>query len=149
MKLNSRGTKIIVDIFMTVFVILSFVRWGDDPAFHFIVGTACALFFAVHVIIHRKWIKATTKSLFEGKMKKSLMGKYSINMLLLVVWGISIVTGFLAIGSFVGGVEWMFIFGRIHGITARIGLVLILIHAIQHWPQIKSYVVRKKTPQNA
>ena len=42
---NSRNTKIIVDIFMTIFLILSFVRWSGDSGFvfHAIVGTACAL----------------------------------------------------------------------------------------------------------
>ena len=44
---NSRSTKIIVDIFMTIFLVLSFVRWNGDSGFifHAIVGAACTLFF--------------------------------------------------------------------------------------------------------
>ncbi|MCL2574218.1 MAG: hypothetical protein FWE34_06695 [Defluviitaleaceae bacterium] len=143
---NSKATKIIVDILMTVFLVLSFIRWESDLTFHGIVGTACAIFFAMHIIIHRKWIKAMTKSCLTGKLKKSLAGKYIVDMLLLVMWSVSIATGFLAIGSFTFGIEWMHIFSRIHGVTARIGLGLVVIHFIQHLPQIKSYfTIKRKT----
>ena len=127
--------KIAVDICMTIFLALSFVRWDVDPTFHFTVGIGCAVFFALHVAIHWKWIKAVTKSCFVGKLKKSLRWKYIVDMMLLIVWTISIVTGFLAIIIDVG---------NIHGITARIGAGLVVIHIIQHLPQIKSYFTRKK-----
>ena len=138
--MNSRNTRIIVDILMTIFLALSFVRWGADNAvFHFVVGTACALFFTIHVCIHRKWLVSVTKSCIAGKLNKALKGKYTVDILLLVVWSIAIVTGFLAIGSFAGGIEWMFVFGRIHGVTSRLGLALVIIHVVQHRNQIISY----------
>ena len=138
---NSKGTKILVDLFMTVFLILSFIRWeSSNFAFHAIVGVGCTLFFALHVCIHRKWIKAVTKSFFDGKLKKSLKWKYAIDILLLIVWGIAISTGFLAIGYFTGGIEIMYAFSRLHAVTSRIGLAFVIIHVIQHLPQIKSYV---------
>ena len=136
--------KIVIDILMTIFLVLSFVRWDGDPTFHFVVGIGCTVFFAAHVFVHRKWIKAVTKSCLAGKLKKSVAGKYIINMALLIMWTTSIVTGFLAIGSYVGDIEWMSVFSSIHGITARIGLGLVIIHIVQHWKQIKSYIVRKK-----
>jgi len=139
MKFGGKRTKIVVDIFMTVFLILSFVRWEGDPTFHFIVGTVCTLFFVIHVLIHRKWLRATTKSFLARKIKPALVGKYRIDMLLLVVWGVCIATGIFAIGSFVYDVQWMSVFGRIHGITARVGLVLTVFHIIQHRAQIMSY----------
>ena len=147
--MNSKRTKIVVDILMTVFLILSFVRWeGTGGAvYHFVVGSACALFFAIHIFIHRKWIVAVTKSCVAGKMKKALLGKYVINMLLLVVWGISIITGFFAIGPFFSGVGGSGI-GRLHGIAARVGLVLVIVHIIQHIPQIKSYIGLGKRAKN-
>jgi len=139
--MNSKRTKIIVDILMTVFLILSFIRWDGigGATYHIIVGSACTLFFAVHIFIHRKWIKAVTKSCFTGKLNKTLKGKYIINMLLLVVWSISIITGFFAIAPFFNDLGGSGI-GRLHGITARVGLGLIVVHIIQHIPQIKSYI---------
>ena len=139
---NNRNTKIIVDICMTIFMILSFVRWSGDNGFifHAIVGTACTLFFTLHVCLHWKWIKAVTKSVFDGRLNQALKWKYIINMLLLVIWGIAIITGFLAIGYFSVGIEGMYAFSRLHGVTSRIGLALVIIHAYQHLPQIKSYI---------
>lgn len=146
---NSRRTKIIVDILMTVFLILSFIRWDgvDGAIYHIVVGSACALFFAVHIFIHRKWIKAVTKSCFAGKLSKTLRGKYIVDILLLVVWGISIITGFFAIAPFFNDMSGSGI-GRLHGITARIGLGLVVVHIVQHIPQIKSYIGVGKRAKN-
>ena len=137
---NSRMTKIIVDILMTIFLILSFIRWEDSNfIFHAIVGTACTLFFAVHVFIHWKWLKAVTKSFLRGKLSKALRGKYVIDILLVIVWSIAIITGLFAIAYFSAGIEGMAGFSRLHALTSRIGLVLVVIHIFQHTTQIKSY----------
>jgi len=130
---------------MTIFLILSFIRWEgvDGAIYHIVVGSACTLFFSIHVFIHRKWLKATIKSCFAGKLSKALRGKFAVDILLLVFWSISIITGFIAIVPFFDEREG-FGWGRFHGITARIGLVLIIIHIIQHIPQIKSYLGIKK-----
>ena len=143
--MNSRRAKIIVDILMVIFLVLSFVRWeASSFAFHAIVGSACTLFFAMHIFIHRKWIKAVTKSCFAGKLNKALRWKYIIDMLLLVVWSVSILTGFIAIIPFLDEAAGISVWGRLHGITARIGLALVVVHVIQHLPQIKSYLGVKK-----
>ena len=145
---NSRTAKIIVDILMTIFLILSFIRWEDSNfVFHAIVGTGCALFFTLHVCIHWKWLKAVTKSFFDGKLSKALRGKYMIDILLLIVWGISIATGFLAIGYFSFGIEGMAGFSRLHAVTSRIGLAIVAVHIYQHIPQIKSYIGIKNKPK--
>ena len=142
--MSSRSTKIIVDILMTVFLILSFIRLDGDPTFHIIVGSACSLFFAVHVLIHRKWLKAITKSCLAGKLNKKHKGKYVVNILLLIIWSVAIITGFLAIGYFVGEIEGMAVFSRIHGISSRVGLLFIVVHVVQHQAQIKSYFGKRK-----
>jgi len=142
--LDSRNTKIIVDILMTIFLLLSFVRWDGDPTFHYVVGTACVLFFCLHIFIHRKWIKAVTKSCLIGKLTKALKWKYIIDIFLLVMWGISIITGFLAIGPYISGSEGRSVFGGIHGVSSRIGLLLIIIHIVQHRIQIISYFKKQR-----
>jgi len=143
--MHSRRAKIIVDVFMVIFLTLSFVRWeASNFAFHAVVGSGCALFFAMHIFIHRKWIKAVTRSCFAGKLNKSLKWKYVINMLLFAFWSVAIVTGFMAIIPFLGEAGEVFVWGRLHGVTARIGLALVIVHIIQHLPQIKSYFIPKR-----
>jgi len=135
---------------MTIFLILSFIRWDDSNfAFHAIVGIACTLVFSIHIFIHRKWLKAVTKSCFAGKLNKALKWKYIVDILLLVFWGVSIATGFIAIAPFLGAAGAGSFWGRLHGITARIGVLLIIIHAIQHLPQIKSYIGIRKRAKSA
>ena len=145
--LSSKSTKIIVDVLMTIFLALSFVRWEGDSTFHFVVGTGCTLFFALHICIHRKWLKSVTKSLLAGKLTGSLKGKYIVDVLLLAFWGISIAAGFLAVGYYVYAVESMQVFGRLHGITARLGLALVIIHIFQHRGQIRSYLKMRERSQ--
>jgi len=144
--MNSKRTKIIVNICMTIFLILSFIRWDGTggAAYHFAVGTMCTIFFGIHVFIHRKWIVAVTKSCFQGKLKKSLWAKYIVDILLLAFWGVAIATGFLAIPPLFSSMDTASAIGQVHGITSRVGLGLIVIHIIQHIPQIKSYMGIKK-----
>ena len=145
--LNSRRAKIIVDILMIGFLILAFIRWDGfgGAIYHIVVGTVCALMFAIHIFIHRKWVISVTKSCLTGKLNKALKGKYIVDMLLIVLWGTSIITGYFAIVPFLNDMSGSGI-GRLHGITARIGLGLIVIHVIHHIPQIKSYMrVGKRT----
>ena len=147
---NSKTTKIIIDIFMTIFLILSFVRWEDSNfIFHAVVGTVCSVFFTLHVCIHWKWLKAVTKSFMGRKLNTALKGKYLIDILLLTMWGVAIATGFIAIGYFSFGIESMAIFSKLHAVTSRIGLALVIIHILQHIPQIKSYMGIKNTTKSS
>ena len=143
--MNNKRVKIMVDILMVVFMSLSFLRWDDSNfVFHAVVGIACTLAFAAHVFLHRKWIKAVTKSYFKRNLNKTLRGKYAIDVLLLIIWSASIVTGFISVAPFFSESPWAFSWGRFHGVTARIGLVLVVVHAAQHIPQIISYFGVKK-----
>ena len=144
--MNSRRAKIIIDIFMTVFVVLAFIRWDGTAGvvYHIAVGSVCIALFGLHVFVHRKWIKAVTRSCFAGVLKRAARWKYITDMLLIVVWSMSVVTGIVAIFPFFGGELGPFEWGRFHGVTARIGLGLLVIHVLQHIPQIKSYLPIKR-----
>ena len=147
--INSRKAKITVDIFMTIFLTLSFIRWSGDGGFifHAVVGSAFILLVAAHLFLNRRWIAAVTKSVIARKANKKTKRLYIVDMILIVVWGIAIITGFLAIPSFVNDVESFYVVGRIHAISSRIGAVIILIHIYQHLGHIRSYIGLKKRPK--
>jgi hypothetical protein len=137
--MKNKKIKIMVDVFMVIFLGLSFVRWEGGPIFHFTVGIICVLFFMTHVYIHRKWLKTVTESFLAGRTtNKTIKRKYVINILLLTVWSITILTGIFAIGPYMSGIEKS-VFGRLHGVFARLGLLLVVFHVIQHRTQIISY----------
>ena len=49
---------------MTLFVILSFVRWEGENGFifHALVGTIFTLLVALHLYLNRKWLISVTAS---------------------------------------------------------------------------------------
>ena len=141
----SRTAKIIVDILMLLFIVLSLVRWEGSPVFHIVVGSGCFLLFTIHVILNKKQLTALAKANKSGKLPSAAKLKYWINILLIVVWSVAIVSGFVAIGHYSGGIESLYATSRIHGISSRLGCLLILVHALQHHKQIISYFKRKAT----
>jgi len=70
---------------------------------------------------------------------KSLLSNIKGSILLAVVWGIVIITGFLALGVIVGGIESLVVFGRVHNLAVRAGLVYTVAHAFRYRAQIMSY----------
>ncbi|MCL1995201.1 MAG: hypothetical protein FWG63_03255 [Defluviitaleaceae bacterium] len=150
MNLTNRKAKIIVDIFMTKFVILSFVRWFGNQGliFHGIVGTFFGFFLAMHLYLNRKWIVSVTKAMIAKRMNKKSKQLYTVNTILLVVWLIAIVTGFLAIPSYAFDVESFWVFSRIHAVSSRLGGILIIVHVFQHLGQIRSYIGLKGAKQS-
>ena len=131
--------KIIVDIFMLVFIILSVVRWDGDPTFHIVVGSGCILFFTVHFLLNIKPLITMTKKFKKIKIKIKL--QFIVDVFLIIVWGTAIITGFIDLPFYIGEVTGI---GKLHGIFARVGCGISVIHLLQHYKQIWSYFKCKK-----
>ena len=146
--MNSRKAKITVDIFMTIFLILSFIRWSGNSGFifHAVVGSIFTLLVAAHLFLNRRWIVSVTKSVIARRANSKTTRLYTVDVILMIVWGIAIITGFLAIPSFVNSAESFYAVGRIHATSSRIGAVIIIIHIYQHLGHIRSYIGLKKRP---
>ena len=73
---------------------------------------------------------------------KSLLCKLGTkdNILLAVIWAAVITTGFLALGAIVGGIEGLTVFGRLHSLAARLGLVYTAVHMYRLRRQIMSHL---------
>ena len=86
---------------------------------------------------------------------KTLLNKESIkrNILLTAIWGAVIVTGFLALGAIVGGMESLVVFSGIHSFVVRLGLIYTTVHVFRHTAQIMSRfgikIGRSKQAENA
>jgi|GEM_PF-1158768 len=142
---ETRKNRIIINIFMAIFVILSFTIIEGVVMLHIIIGSVCTLLFAAHVLINKKWMVNMTKSYVKGKLSSKIKRKYIVNLALIAVWSVCIVAGFPAIGYYFGGIEGMQFASRLHYVTSRWGLLLIIVHIFQHWGQIKSYFKIRET----
>jgi hypothetical protein len=144
--LSNRKIKMIVNILMLIAVILSFRRFDGNPTVHVIAGIVCCVLFVIHYYLNRKTFTAFRKGI--RKLKTMVKLKYLIDWLLIIVWSIAIILGFIALFSYLEIVESTSNFGRLHGVFARVGGVLILIHVFQHGKTILSYFKKKKGNRN-
>lgn len=142
--MERRKIKIIIDILLLVFFILSATLIKEIVVFHIAVGSIFALLSVLHVIINRKWMISVTKSLGKGTLPGKTKRKYFLDLALIAVAFICILTGIPTIGHYFAGIENLQIFSNIHA-ASRIMLILIIIHVIQHMGQIKSYFKRART----
>ena len=129
--------KIIVDITMLVFVVLSLLRWDGDPTFHIVVGSVFATLFIIHFLLNAKTFISISKKF--GKFKTQMKLQYIVDAILIIIWLAVMVAGIIAAVSYIDTDSTLHGIGRLHGILGRIGCGFILIHIIQHIKQICSY----------
>lgn len=143
--MKNKTLRIIIDLLLLLSLIFSIRSWDSNLTAHITVGIVFAFLLAVHVFLNRKWLISITKTLKARKLNKKIKFQYGINLLLIFVWSIAILSGFPAIGYSMWEKGYLFIFSRIHGVSVRVGCLLIITHVFQHRKQIGSYIKRKKS----
>ena len=147
--MKTKTLKIIIDILMVVFLIMCIPSSRSGQVFlHVIQGTVFTLLVVIHVLLNRKWLVSVSKNLMSGKLKGNIKCQYGVDIFLMAIWGLTIITGFIAMGFSLWGVENLFGFIRLHGVLARVGGVLIIVHILQHSSQIASYIGLKSKKRN-
>lgn len=148
-KLQNRNLRIIVDVLMLVFLILSLSGWVGREVFHYIAGSICFLLFAVHLYINRKWMPSVKKAYKTGKLEKSVKQRYRVNQFLIITWILTFISGIFAMIGHIFEIESLITaFGGhpgLHVLFSRLGLVAIILHVLQHRKQIASYIKSKKS----
>lgn len=148
-KLQNRTLRIIVDVLMLIFLILSLSGWVGREVFHYVAGSICFMLFAVHLYINRKWMPSIKKAYKTGKLEKSVKRQYRVNQFLIVTWILTFISGILAMIGHIFEIESLIAtFGGhpgLHVLFSRLGLVAIIFHVIQHRKQIASYIKSKKS----
>jgi len=142
--MKNRKLKIIVDILMfllLVFLLIPPSRIGVP--FHIIGGIIFTSLVVTHICLNIKMFVSLVNASKTKKLNDKMKKQYVIDWLLVIVWSIAILSGFVAIGFAVGEMENLFIFSRIHNIAARLGFLFIIVHLFQHRKQIRSYIKRK------
>ena len=134
---NMKLAKIIVDITMMVFIVLSLLRWNGDPTFHIVVGSIFATLFMTHCLLNTKMFISMSKKI--GKLKVQMKLQYLVDIVLIIIWLVVIVAGIISAVSYINADSTIRGIGRLHGMLGRIGCGFILIHIVQHIKQIRSY----------
>jgi len=114
-----------VNFFMVVFKLLSLLRWSN-PNVDFVIKSLCVVFFFLHLILHFNLFKESMQCCLKKKADKMLVLKFSITIILVIIWGISIVASFLVLANYSAeGIVTNYV--RFHRVFARIALSLSVI----------------------
>ena len=139
--INMRAVKIHIDILLLVFLVMSLIPVDTIPlAGHIISGSLFTVLFIVHTRLNKQWYRSVISVVKSEKINKKVKRRFLIDLLLMTVWPLAIITGIIA--AILDNKESPILF--IHIRLALWGLILIVIHLVQHWNQIRSYFSRKK-----
>ena len=133
--MKNRFAKVIVDI-----IKVYFMRWEGDTFITALAGALCALFFAVHLYRNRGWLASVADELFTKKCSKRTRFLHTIDMLSIVAWTISSISGFLLAIAYTGEIDGLLMFARIYAISTRTAAYLVIIHLIKHLAQFVFYL---------
>lgn len=132
-----KALKIIINILMVASLIICMPSSHNGDIFqHIIAGFTFTTLAILHFSLNRKWFMSISKAIQLKKLKGSTIRQYIIDWLLITVWVFSIITGFLGLVNHV--------FVGMHGVSARLGCLLIIVHIFQHRKKIISYLSRRK-----
>ena len=133
--MKNRFAKVIVDI-----IKVYFIRWEGDTFIAAIVGAFCALFFAVHLYVNRGWLASAADELFSKKCGRRTRFLHIIDILSIVAWTISSISGFLLAIAHTGEIEGLLMFARVYAISTRTAAYLVVIHVLKHLAQFVTHL---------
>ena len=136
--MKNRFAKVIVDI-----IKVYFIRWEGDTFIAALVGAFCALFFAIHLYRNRGWLASASDELFSKKCSKRTRFLHTIDMLSIIAWTISSISGFLLAIAHTGEIDGLLMFSRIYAISTRTAAYLVIVHLVKHLAQFVFYLKSK------
>ena len=145
-----------IDILLLCTLLISFgsdkLLSGLDGIVWWIVHISFGIAFIVWVVIHlsvngRGWFNAGKKFLRDEKYK-SIRGRYTVDWFLLIIWAVVSLSSFPAIG-YKFGVDGTFMLTKaFHSGFFTLGILLFIVHILQHKKQIAAYFNKRKNKHN-
>ena len=126
--------KIIFDVVMILLFALLYDTSASGVAFHEIGGLVIFGFFLTHVLYNKKWVAQVTKRLFGKGLNARSRILYLLNVLLLVSFLLTGLSGIRISHVVFTGLEkagdvWL----RLHIASALAALLLVAVHLGLHW----------------
>lgn len=141
--MRNRFAKLFVDI-----IKVYFIRWEGDTFIAVMIGALCALFFAVHLYYNRGWLASVADEMFSRKCSKRTRFLHIIDMLSIIAWAVSGVSGFLLAIAHAGEIEGLLMFSRVYAISTRTAAYLVIIHIFKHLAQLAMFLKQKANKSN-
>lgn len=132
-----------LNLLQLVMMIATVIAWGHSLALHVVAGASFALLSAWHLHLNKKMFVSIGKFFRAGAKDTKLKWQFQISILASSFWSIAIISGLLGLAAvFFTGDGDRAAFVHVHGVLARVGCVLVVIHVIQHFKHIAAYLKR-------
>ena len=153
-KTNPVKVNYLMDLAIFVAFLISLDPRATGMAIHEWLGIAFGAAVIVHLLLHWKWIAASTRR-FLGKLPRATRLNYALNTLLFIAMTAIVYSGLMisevalpALGISLGeGFSWR----SLHAQASDIALILIGLHIALHWKWIlstsKRYVFNPLSPR--
>lgn len=144
-----KKTKIVLDIIMIVIMLLLMNLTTTGINIHEILGVIIFILFIIHKVLNFKWIKATSKNIFNKEIKIKTKIMYLTDLILLLLIFINVITGILISQCVLTDITVtnITLVTNIHKIISYVSLAVIVIHMAFHLDSIilKIKKILKKT----
>lgn len=140
-----KNKKIILDIIMFVIMFLLMRLFFTGILLHEVLGLAVFGLFVLHKIMNFNWIKNITKSIINrNKINGRIKLRYYLDWLLfidvfLIILSGIIISQVLFVNLFTYNVIW----STIHHFVAALGFLLMVLHTLLHYVEIKAMFKKK------
>ena len=141
----SKTQRLLLNLLQILFIVAAVLAWGHSLTLHALAGI-CFTFLSVwHLRLNRKMFVSIGKFFRAGVKNTKLKWQFQISILATSFWSIAIISGLLGLIAvfYTGDVEQA-AFVHVHGVLARVGCVMVLIHIIQHHKHIAAYLAAGK-----
>jgi len=136
--MKNDGLKILLNFLQIILIVAAILTWDRQQGVHVVIGVAFVLVSLVHINLFRKRLKLLGK-VFGGKgLRGKMRRQYQVNLLLLLLWGVAIVSGLL--NFLLGGNEQELVYQHVHGMSTRVAALLTLVHGFMHSKQFGNYL---------
>ena len=132
----TQRVKILVDICLVVLLVLLFFT-EDILSVHTFLGYALIPVIIIHLLLNGKWLVASTKKLFSGKLTSKSRYMYALFIGLTIAFSVCIGSGIALLYS---SISFMC---DLHEISAYVCVALVILHVQVHWKYIKSFFSNK------
>jgi len=132
----TKSAKILIDICLILLLLLLFLT-EDFISIHTFLGYALIPVIIMHLLLNGKWLAASTRKLFNGKLTWKSRYMYGLFVGLAIAFSVCIGSGIALLYSSISFIC------ELHEISAYICVVLVILHVQVHWKYIKSFFISK------
>jgi hypothetical protein len=129
-QVKNKRVNLCLDIFLTIGLVAAMLPGVTGMPIHQGIGIVLGIGVAVHILLHRKWMAATSRSF--ARLPGPIRLKLVLNILLLLAFAFAIVSGLMNVGTLSSDASASSHWHMIHHAAALLTLFAVTLHLALH-----------------